>query len=216
MKIGVFDSGIGGEAVAASIRKAFPEIDIVVVNDRTHMPYGDRTTPDVRNLTNAAIQPLLEQKCDVIIIACNTATALAIEWLREKYPKQLFFGLEPMVKMARNRTHTNVITICATPATLGSARYQHIKNEFASDATVIEPDCHDWARMIEDNEINEAKISEMVELCKEQNSDVIVLACTHYHWIREEIEQLAGPNVTVLDPSEAIVNRVAELLVKTK
>ena len=211
MKIGVFDSGIGGEAVAVSIRKAFPDARVIVVNDRDHVPYGDRTSEDVRNLTDAAIQPLLEQQCDVIIIACNTATALAIEWLRERYPAQYFIGLEPMVKMARNRTKTDVVTICATPATLSSERYQHIKKEFASDITVVEPDCHDWARLIEDNAINEAKISEMVEYSHQQNSDVIVLACTHYHWIRKEIEQLAGTGVTVLDPSDAIVRRVAEL-----
>lgn len=215
MKIGVFDSGIGGEAVAVSIRNAFPDANVIVVNDRDHVPYGDRTTEDVRNLTDTAIQPLLEQECDVIIIACNTATALAIEWLREKYPTQYFIGLEPMVKMARNLTHTDVITICATPATLASERYHHIKKEFASDITVIEPDCHDWARLIEDNEINEAKISEMVDYSKKHNSDVIVLACTHYHWIRNKIESLTGASVTVLDPSKSIVARIQIFLSQT-
>jgi len=86
MKIGVFDSGIGGEAVARSIRVAFPEAPVVVVNDREHMPYGERTQVEVQRLTNIAIQPLLEQQCYVIVIACNTAIEVAIEWLRKKYP----------------------------------------------------------------------------------------------------------------------------------
>lgn len=212
MKIGVFDSGIGGEAVARSIRVAFPEAPVVVVNDREHMPYGERTQVEVQRLTNIAIQPLLEQQCNVIVIACNTATAFAIEWLRKKYPSQRFIGLEPMVKPASRITRTRVIVVCATPTTLASERYERLKNDFGQGATIIEPGCHDWARMIEDNDINESKITDMVQQAKKHNADVIVLACTHYHWIREQIEQRAGPTITVIDPSEAIVSRVGSLL----
>lgn len=210
MNIGVFDSGIGGKAVANSLSKAFPTAHITYVHDAEHMPYGNRTSSDVRILTDLAIQPLLGS--DVIVIACNTASAMAIEYLRETYPDQLFIGLEPMVKPASAMTKTSSITICATPATLKSDRYAGLKERFAQGIQIFEPDCSEWAYMIEHNSIDDQKITTMVQESHEHNSDVIVLACTHYHWIRERIEELAGPEITVLDPSRAISARVLSVL----
>ncbi len=215
MNIGIFDSGIGGEAVAASLRDAYPEAGIIVVNDHANVPYGTRPVDEIRALTDNAIQPLLRQNCSVIVIACNTATAAAIEWLREKYPKQLFLGLEPMLKPARLLTKTGTITICATPATLASERYASIKSDHASNTTIIEPDCSEWAYMIEHNQMSDQHITDMVQSSVDNNSDVIVLACTHYHWIRERIENIAGSDITVLDPSDAIARRVAVVLEQT-
>lgn len=212
MKLGIFDSGIGGEAVAESLRRAFPEADITIVNDREHVPYGDRTPEDITTLTDAAIQPLLKSNCDIIILACNSATAAAIETLRTRYPEQLFIGLEPMVKPAASMTRTGTVAICATPATLSSDRYRRLKETFAHDIRVLEPDCSGWARMIEDNEINEDHIEETIEDVCSKGADVIVLACTHYHWISEVIDRAAAGRATVLDPSDAIANRVRSLL----
>src|SRR5690606_15571961 len=100
MKLGVFDSGIGGETIAASLRIAFPKAEIEVVNDRKNVPYGSKSTEQIIILTDAAIQPLLTLSCDVIILACNSASAAAIETLRATYPEQKFIGLEPMIKPA--------------------------------------------------------------------------------------------------------------------
>lgn len=212
MKLGIFDSGIGGEAVATSLAAEFPSAQIITVNDREHLPYGNRTAEDITQLTDNAIQPLLQEACDVIVIACNSATAAAIETLRERYPDQLFVGLEPTIKPAVTLTKTGVIGVCATPATLASSRYNALKNQYASSVTTLEPDCSSWAEMIEENSMNEENIEAIVnELC-DQRADVIVLACTHYHWIREVIEEKAHGRATVLDPSEAIVSRVHALL----
>jgi len=214
MKIGIFDSGIGGEAVAQSLQQAFPDATIVTVNDREHLPYGDRTAQDVTQLTDSAIQPLLEQSCDVIVLACNTATAAAIETLRERYPDQPFIGLEPMVKPASELTKTGVIGVCATPATLASERYKSLKHRFAGEGIVIEPDCSGWAQMIEHDQIDELIVKNIISDICEQGADVIVLACTHYHWIRDVIEKTAAGRATVLDPSDAIVKRVKALITK--
>lgn len=214
MKIGIFDSGIGGEAIAESLGVTFPEADIFIVNDRKHVPYGDRTPEEITQLTDRAIQPLLNEKCDVIVIACNSATAVAIETLRARYPEQPFIGLEPMVKPAVATTKSGVIAICATPATLGSARYSRLKDKFASGITVLEPDCSSWARMIEDNELNEDHVEETISAVIDQGADVIVLACTHYHWIRKIIERTVSRRATVLDPSAAIAKRIRSLLEK--
>lgn len=212
MKLGIFDSGIGGEAVAESLGIAFPEASIITVNDREHVPYGDRTAEDIIRLTDIAIQPLLEAECDVIVIACNTATAAAIETLRARYPDQQFIGLEPMIKPAVAATSSGIIAVCATPATLNSNRYANLKKEFAAGISVLEPDSSGWARMIEDDSVNEAQVAETIETVCSEGADVIVIACTHYHWIRETIEKTAAGRAIILDPSDAIAKRVSELL----
>lgn len=210
MKLGIFDSGVGGEAIATALRQSFPTANITTVNDRVHLPYGDKSSDEIRRLTNTAIQPLLGS--DVIVIACNSATTAAIDWLRSTYPDQKFIGIEPMIKTAATATKTGVIAVFATPATLASVRYHELKRQFASTLQVIEPNCSDWARMIEDNTINEQHIQKTVDTCLAANADVIVLGCTHYHWIKIEIEELAKGRATILEPSQAIANRVSELL----
>lgn len=212
MTLGVFDSGIGGEAVAIELQRAFPEARIHTVNDKDNVPYGDRDATEIIELTNAAIQPLLERSCDVIVIACNSATAAAIEWLRNTYPTQRFIGLEPMIKPASELTKAGVIAVCATPATLHSQRYKDLKHSYAETIFVIEPDCRSWASMIEHQRLDEMIVAETIKDVCAQGADIIVLACTHYHWIKETIEKTVAGKATVLDPSEAIAHRVSELL----
>lgn len=210
MNIGVFDSGIGGEAVANSLRNYFPEAEITVVNDRENLPYGDKTSHQIRLLTDAAIQPLLGS--DVIVIACNSATTAAIEFLRGKYTNQKFIGIEPMIKPALNLTKTRIIGVCATPATLGSNSYRMLKDKYARNYQVVEPDCSNWAQMIENNDLNNSEVITVLDEMIANQVDVIVLGCTHYHWIKELIVEYVGPDIQVLEPSEAIGRRVSSLL----
>ena len=212
MKLGVFDSGIGGEAVADALRGTFPEAEVLTVNDRTHLPYGDKSAAEVIRLTDATIQPLLTAHCDIIIIACNTATALAIETLRARYSSQKFIGIEPMIKAAAAQTKTNTIAVCATPATLGSDRYHQLVEKFGVHTKIIQPDCRSWAAMIENDQINHLMIEQVINQVCDVGADVIVLGCTHYHWIKEEIVALAKGRAVILEPSEAIGRRVKQLL----
>jgi glutamate racemase len=212
MKLGIFDSGIGGQTIAASLQKEFPNAEITTVNDRKNVPYGDKTPKEVISLTDTAIQPLLKAGCDIIVLACNTATALAISNLRERYPTQMFIGIEPMIKTAASLTKTNVIAVCATPATLNSERYKQLIEKYGTHLVVIEPDCSTWAYMIEHNQINEQEIKQIIEDVCLQSADVIVLGCTHYHWIKDLIVQLADGRAKVIEPSDAIGKRVRELL----
>lgn len=212
MKLGVFDSGIGGEAVAAALKITFPDAEILTVNDKAHIPYGDKPSEQVIQLTDAAIQPLLAATCDVIILACNTATALAIETLRSRYPTQKFIGIEPMIKTAAHLTKTGIIAVCATPATLQSPRYRELLAAYATDLQIIEPDCRTWAYMIEHDQINHEIITATIANTLDQGADVIVLGCTHYHWIKEDIVKLTRGQAHVIEPSEAIGRRVKHLL----
>lgn len=211
MKLGIFDSGIGGEAVAAALKETFPQAEIITVNDRKHVPYGDRSASDVIALTDAAIQPLLGS-CDVIILACNTATALAIETLRQKYANQKFIGIEPMIKTAAEMTRSNSIAVCATPATLSSKRYRNLVQNHASGLRLLEPDCSQWAFLIENNQINRSHIENQINSACDAGADVIVLGCTHYHWIKDLIISITAGRAQVIEPSEAIGRRVKQLL----
>lgn len=212
MKLGIFDSGIGGEAVANSLQKEFPKAEVIVVNDHEHVPYGDKTPKEIISLTDTAIQSLLQAECDAIILACNTATSLAISTLRQRYPNQKFIGIEPMIKTASSLTKTKVIAVCATPATLRSERYKELVKTYGSHLSIIEPDCSTWAYMIEHNKINEEEIKQIIDEACGESADVIVLGCTHYHWIKELIRELADGRAKVIEPSEAIGARVRELL----
>ena len=210
MKVGVFDSGIGGEAIADSLKMSFPLAQIQVISDRQNLPYGDKSHHQLRLLTDAAIQPLLGN--DAIIIACNSATTAAIEWLREKYPRQKFIGIEPMIKPAAKLSKNQIIGVCATPATLASLSYQRLVLRYGADLTIIEPDCSSWAQMIENHAINEHQIRQTIDEMTKRGADVIVLGCTHYHWIKDFIIQQVGPNVAVIEPSTAIGRRLTSLL----
>ena len=212
MKLGVFDSGIGGEAVAAALSRTFPQATIDTVNDRAHVPYGSKTPGEVRSLTEVAIQPFLASDYDIIILACNTATAQAIDYLRQGYPKQKFIGIEPMVKAAVAATSTGTIAVCATPSTLASTRYDQLKQRYAQGIKILEPDCHDWAFLIENNQLNRSHIEATIDSLCSQGADVIVLGCTHYHWIKDTIIELAAGRAQVLEPSEAIGRRVAQII----
>lgn len=212
MKLGIFDSGIGGRIIAESLKKSYPKAEFVIINDHEHVPYGEKSTEEIINLTDNAIQPLLTSNCDIIVIACNTATAVAIEYLRKKYSHQKFIGIEPMVKPASKITKSNIIAVFATPATLASHRYQNLVEKYGQHLTILEPDCSNWASMIENNHINQQEIAKVVKNVSDQGADVIVLGCTHYHWIKTLITKLAGTNIKVIEPSKAISRQVGNLL----
>lgn len=212
MHIGVFDSGIGGKFVAAKLAELLPDAEIMSIDDHEHVPYGNREPDDIIQLTKNAIQPLLDAKCDAIIIACNTATTVAIATLRTIYPSVNFIGIEPMVKPAASMTHSGVIAVLATPRTLQSDRYKEIKNTWAKNIVVIEPDCSDWAKLIEDGDSTKIQAESVVAKLVKQQVDIIVLGCTHYHVIKERISDASGDSVTVLEPTDAIANRIKSLL----
>jgi len=212
MKIGVFDSGIGGQAVANRLSDLLPEADIISINDHQHVPYGTRTAKDIISLTTAAIQPLIRADCDAIVIACNTATTVAITHLRSTYPDTNFVGIEPMVKPAAELTRTKTIAILATPATLASEQYALLKNTWAQNIAVIEPDCASWAALIEAGTSDLVPIEETISDVIANGADVIVLACTHYHWLKDRAEEATRSRATVLEPSDAISNRILTLL----
>jgi len=212
MRIGIFDSGIGGKAVAETISKLIPYATIVSIDDCKNMPYGNCKPDEIIKLTKNAIQPLINSNCDAIIIACNTATTVAISSLRLDYPDINFIGIEPMIKPASMMTKTKCIAVCATKSTLKSRRYISLKNDWAKNIKILEPDCSNWAQLIENGKSNEIDIDSVIKSLIENNVDVIVLGCTHFHWVKQRVIDTAGPNVKVLEPSDAIASRIKSIL----
>lgn len=211
MKIGVFDSGIGGQAVANEIKKAIPDLEILVREDKEHVPYGTRQPQEILGFILPIFQEMIDEGCEVIVVACNTVTTNLIQDLRQKFQIPLV-GIEPMVKPAARLTESKVIAVCATPATLSSQRYADLKSEFAKDVTVLEPDCSDWTAMIEGKAVNQQKIEQRISETLDQKADVIVLGCTHYHWIEEEIRELAQGKAEVIQPTGAIIDQLKRVL----
>lgn len=211
MKIGVFDSGIGGLSVAQAIEKAFPEHEIIFVNDKENVPYGTKLPAELLRLVEPILQGLVQQGCRVIVVACNTVSTTIINDLRQKLTVPLI-AVEPMVKPAAEQTRTGVIAVCATPATLGSERYDRLKETYANGLKVVEPDCSDWAYMIEHKAVEEDKIRTRIEEALAQKADVIVLGCTHYHWIENLIKDMAQNKATVIQPEQAVVRRLRQVL----
>ncbi len=211
MKIGVFDSGIGGMSVATAIERAMPDAQVVFRNDHFHVPYGTRNIEEIYGFVLPILANLQEDDCDIIVIACNTVTTNLIDRLRGQLSIPLI-GMEPMIKPASTLSKSGVIAICATPRTLSSPRYAALKSMYASDLTVLEPDCSDWSSLIERTEMTETHIRRAVEPALEVGADVIVLGCTHYHWIEADIKQIAGDRAVVLQPEEAVITQLRRML----
>ncbi|HVW23183.1 MAG TPA: glutamate racemase [Candidatus Saccharimonadales bacterium] len=212
MKIGVFDSGVGGLSVAQAIEKALPENEIIFRDDRLHVPYGSRQPDEIFGFVVPIFENLIGAGCSVIVVACNTVTTTLIDRLRLHFADTPLIGVEPMVKSAAERTKSGVVAVYATSTTLASPRYKWLKENYAPDIKVLEPDCNDWSSMIESNKIDHEKISARTSEVLDQGADVIVLGCTHYHWIETEIKELAAGKATVLQPEAALVEQLKQVL----
>jgi len=212
-KIGVFDSGLGGLSVANSIRSALPEHEVIFRNDEHHVPYGKRDPEEILGFIVPIFEELIEEGCKVIVVACNTVTTTLITQLREQFSTPLV-AIEPMVKPAAKLSKTGVIAICATPTTLHSARYAELKNKYAKDVTVLEPDCSDWSDMIQNRDVDQRKIAHEIERAIDKQADIIVLACTHYHWIEDEINQLTLGKAKVIQPAHETILQLKKVLLQ--
>lgn len=212
MKVGVFDSGVGGQSVVNAIQKVCPELEVIYADDKKNVPYGTKTPEELYGLVKPILANLVAEGCAAIVIACNTVSTTLIGTLREEFDVPLI-SMEPMVKPAAESTNSGVIAVCATPTTLASARYKWLKETYAKDIKVIEPDCSDWAYMIESKELDHEKIRGRISESCQQGADVIALGCTHYHWIEKEIQKIADEfGAKVIQPEVAVIKQLKRVL----
>ncbi len=211
VKIGVFDSGVGGLSVVKAIQAALPELEIVYKDDAEHVPYGTRSIEEIYTFVQPIFKSFVDEGCQVVVVACNTVTTNLIERLRSELSVPLI-GMEPMVKPAAAATKTGVIAVCATPRTLQSERYKWLKQQFTKGVKIIEPDCSDWTYMIENNRVDREKIAKIVDYVCDQSADQIVLGCTHYHWIEDLLKELAKGRAEVIQPEGPVIEQLKRVL----
>lgn len=210
MIIGVFDSGVGGLSVVNAIKKALPGYEVDYREDRQNIPYGDKTPEQLHELVLPIMQDMAIT-CQVIVVACNTVTTTIIGKLRQELPIPLI-GIEPMVKPAVKLSKSGVIAVCATPTTLTSKHYAQLKKLYADGTKILEPDCSDWMQMIENNQVDRGYIYERIDAVCKAGADVIVLACTHYHWIEDEIKKIVKDKAIVLQPEQPVIEQLKRVL----
>ena len=211
IKIGVFDSGVGGLSVANAVKKALPEAQVELREDKENLPYGNKTPEQLLGFVEPILQGLVKEGCQVIVVACNTVTTTIIKELRASIKVPLI-GMEPMVKPAAELTKTSTIAVFATPTTLKSERYAWLKHEYAKGVKVVEPDCSTWSKMVENNQVDKKQIQQNVDIALNAGADVIVLGCTHYHWIYNLIKACTEGRAVVLQPEQPVIEHLKTVL----
>lgn len=208
MKVGIFDSGLGGHLVAARLRHLAPQFIYRVVDDVRHAPYGSRTPDDIRQLTDSALQPLIRE-CPIVIIACNTATAAAIDWLRSTYTTTHFIGFEPMIKPANLASRSRHITLLATAATATSQRTKALIDAHGRSLLIDTPPTYGWATMIDAKQAGEIDLREVANSVA-RGSDTIVLGCTHYLALQDRLTT-RFPTAEVIEPTAAVARQLVRV-----
>lgn len=212
----MFDSGVGGLSVLRAIRQSLPHEKILYFADQAHVPYGSRTLEEVRNFSEKITQFLLEHAAKIIVVACNTASAAALQHLRGTFPKVSFVGMEPAVKPAAETTLSGIVGVLATPATFQGALYASVVERFATNVTLFQDTCPGLVQQIEKGDLRGKKTRSILEHALqpmlEAGVDSIVLGCTHYPFVIPLIRKIVGPSVRVIDPAPAIARQTSRLL----
>ncbi len=205
--IGVFDSGVGGLSVLRAIRALLPGETLIYVADSAHAPYGDLSPERIRDRSERITRHLVEHGAKAIVVACNTATAVAVEHLRTLFSLPII-AIEPAVKPAVTRTLSGTVGVLATAATLASARYAALLARYGERARVVAQACPGLVEQVEQGAWDRAEtlalVRRYVEPLVAAGADQIVLGCTHYPFLRTLIEAVAGPTVEVLETGPAV------------
>jgi len=214
--IGIFDSGVGGLSVLRAIIAQMPEESVIYFGDQGHIPYGPRPMEQIRNFSEAITNFLLEQNAKIIVVACNTASAAALKYLREKFPDVPFVGMEPAVKPAAEHTQTGKVGVLATPATFQGALYASVVERFASGVELLQNTCSGLVQQIEQGNLEGEETHRILEDALlpmlEKNIDTVVLGCTHYPFVIPLIQEIVGQHVRVIDPAPAVAKQVGHVL----
>jgi len=214
--VGVFDSGLGGLSVLSVLHRTLPEHPLHYVADSAHAPYGERTDEYVAARTLAIGGHLVASGARLIVVACNTATAVAVAALRERWPEIPVVGVEPAIKPAVKTSASGRIGVMATPTTLRSAKFQRLVDTHGGDATIVLQPCPGLAGQIERGDLDAPDMVAMIEtFCaplREARVDTVVLGCTHYPFVRHHIQAAMGEGVALIDTARPVSRQAARLL----
>lgn len=216
--IGLFDSGVGGLSVARELRRQSPTCPLIYLADQGHAPYGPRPLTEIRDFAGGIARFLLAQGAQIIVVACNTASAAALHWLRRAFPAVPFVGMEPALKPAAERTRTRHVGVIATAATFQGELFASLVERFAADVAVHTQVCAELAPLIEAGELDSvrtrAAVHSYLAPLVAAGIDELVLGCTHYPFLRPLIEEVVGPHIEIIDPAEAVARQAARILAR--
>jgi glutamate racemase len=214
--VGIFDSGVGGLSVLTEIRGRASEVPLLYLADQAWAPYGERSLADVRDRSVAITELLIDRGCDLIVVACNSASAAALHHLRDLFPDYQFVGMEPAVKPAASQTERGVIGVLATAATFQGELYASVVDRHANGTEIVEQACPGLADAIErlgpEHPETIDLLARYMAPLNEAGIDTLVLGCTHYPFLMPSIRQLAGPGVRLIDPAPAVARQTLRLL----
>lgn len=236
IKIGVFDSGEGGLSVLKEITRLLPESEYVYYSDNAHCPYGEKSPEYIQDRARAITERLLKEGADVIVVACNTATAAAISVLRAEYSdassqevrdrvRELtggrhdhicFIGMEPAVKPAALGTRTGVVGVLATAGTLKGSKYLKTKESVDDQVNVFEHVGRGFVELVEEGRLSGSEAEDVVKASLgpllSAGADIIVLGCTHYPFLLPVLQKVAGPDIRFIDPAPAVARQLVHVL----
>lgn len=236
IKIGVFDSGEGGLSVLKEITRLLPEAEYVYYSDNAHCPYGEKSPEYIQDRARAISERLLKEGADVIVVACNTATAAAISVLRSEYSDAssqevrdrvqkltggrhdhiCFIGMEPAVKPAALGTRTGVVGVLATAGTLKGSKYLKTKESVDDQVNVFEHVGRGFVELVEEGRLSGSEAEDVVKASLgpllSAGADIIVLGCTHYPFLLPVLQKVAGPDIRFIDPAPAVARQLVHVL----
>lgn len=219
--IGIFDSGIGGLSVALEIARYMPNERIVYFADTAHVPYGERSDQNIRELTAQAIEWLYRKGCKIAVVACNTASAFSLDYLRDHYGESFpIVGLVPALKPAVLHSKSKVVAVLATPATFRGKLIKDVMQHFAvpNGVNVINLTCLDLVPYVEaglqSSEACLKSLKQVLDPVVEKEADYLVLGCTHYPFLKDSIQTLYGDRLNLVDSGIAVARQTSRILLK--
>lgn len=213
MTIGMFDSGVGGLSILREVHRRLPGNDVVYLADQAWAPYGERSLEAVRERSVAITDFLLGCGVEVVVVACNSASAAALRHLRLRFPGIPFVGMEPAVKPAAQSTNHGVVGVLATEATFQGELYASVVDHHADGVVLVESAAAGVALAVEEGRPDDARrlLKEYLEPMIDAGVDRLVLGCTHYPFVLDEIRGIVGPDIHIVDPAPAVARQVGRV-----
>ncbi len=215
--IGIFDSGLGGLSVLKEIEKLLPKENFIYVADQANFSYGLKSKKELEALTTKIVQFLINKKVKLVVVACNTATIQAIECLRKNFTIPII-GIVPVIKTISSISKTKNTAVFATPSTTKSKYLSSLIKKYAHGVKVYKISGIGLEQLIEQGEFNDGRIKNALEKSlaklKNKNIDVIALGCTHYPFIKPQIQRILGSKITIIDSGGAVARRVKSILIQ--
>jgi glutamate racemase len=214
--VGVFDSGVGGLSVLRAIRQELPSEDLIYAGDSGFAPYGDKSHGFVQARATAITEFLIRQGSKAVVVACNTATGIAVDLLRSQFPHIPIVAIEPAVKPAAAKTKSGVVGVLATTGTLASPNVTRLLNKYGVDVEILTQAGTGLVEQVEKGDLSSDRTRALVEKyvrpLLDKGADVLVLGCTHYPFLTAAIRDVAGAGVEVMDPATAVARELRRRL----